>query len=316
MIYPWQQKQWESFNLQQSRQRLAHAILLTGLQGLGKLTFANQMVKSVLCTESDSETCGNCHSCKLFEAGSHPDHSLIMPEDEGKQIKIEKIRELKNKQELTPTVSKWKTIIIESANMMNSNSNNSLLKLLEEPQANTLLILITSKPEKLPITIISRCQRLILNSPDYQSASAWMQQQGSFDIEQIEALLNLAKGAPLEALKLSETNILQQIKQIDLDFESMLKRRANPVVLAKDWQQYNLVMLLNYLQGDIKKRLLATPMKSNSKLNKRYWTIYDCIIKAIKLLSSANNINNILLIEQFIVSVVDKNWDKKNAIDV
>jgi len=315
MIYPWQQQQWQAFTLQQTQQRLAHAILLSGHQGLGKLSLAAQMAKSVLCTESDSEACGNCHSCQLFVAGTHPDHSLITPEDEGKQIKIEQIRQLKNKQQLTPTVSKWKTVIIEPADMMNISSNNSLLKLLEEPQANTLLVLITSKPERLPITLKSRCQKVVLNAPNYQDACQWIQQQGSFDAAQLEPLLSIAKGAPLQALNLSETDVLQHLAQIDSDFELMLRRQANPVTMAKDWQQYNLMLVLNHLQYDVKKRLLATPAELNVKLNKRYWAIYDCIIRAIKLTSSANNINKILLVEQFIVSVMDKHWNKTSTIN-
>ncbi len=316
MNYPWQATQWQSFCQQKSQQRLPHAIVITGVDGLGKLTLANQMVATMLCEQYDaSEPCGQCHSCQLFIAGSHPDHILIEPEESGKQIKIEQIRALKDKQELTPTVAKWKTVIISPADNMNVNANNSLLKLLEEPQENTLLILVSSRSYRLPITILSRCQKLELTAPEPNITTDWLQQQGTFDNEVIEQLLPLAKGAPLKVLEMLDTDVLSTIQQLEHDFNSLLQSKANPVSLAKDWQQYDLIMVLNYLQLVVKKQLISIQNKSNSARSKRYWHIYDCIIATIKLISSSNNINKILLIEQFMVSVMNQELSKNTAIN-
>jgi len=132
MIYPWQTIQWQLFSQQKQQQRLPHAIVMTGVNGLGKRSLADQMVAALLCeNDNTSEPCGQCHSCQLFMAGSHPDHTIIEPEESGKQIKIEQIRRLKDKQQLTPTVAKWKTVIVCPADNMNINANNSLFKLLE-----------------------------------------------------------------------------------------------------------------------------------------------------------------------------------------
>ena len=241
MNYPWQTKQWQIFCQQKSQQRLPHAIVLTGIDGLGKCALANQMVASVLCEQIDAkEACGHCHSCQLFTAGSHPDHILIEPEELGKQIKIEQIRRLKDKQELTPTVAKWKTVIITPADSMNINANNSLLKLLEEPQANTLLILVSSKSYRLPITILSRCQKLALTAPETAIGVQWCQQQTDMDKNTIDQLLSIAKGAPLKALQLLETDTLSIIKQLDADFNAVLQGNANPIHLTKEWQKHDL----------------------------------------------------------------------------
>lgn len=309
MIYPWQQQQWHNFSQQIQQQRLPHALLLTGVKGLGKLSLANYMVATILCNNNDQEPCNHCHSCQLFIVGSHPDHTLIEPEEEGKQIKIEQIRQLKDKQELTPTVAKWKTVIISPAEAMNVNANNSLLKLLEEPQPNTLLILVSAKPERLPITILSRCQKIVLSAPSQDLAINWLQQQSSIDNQSINQLIDLAKGAPLTVLEMVESDLINKLKQLSEDFESLLAGQANPVKLAKEWLQYDLVMVFNHLQNIVKERMINVQQQSNTRVAKRYWAIYDCIIAAIKLTSASNNINKTLLIEQFMVSVIDT---KKN----
>ena len=105
MLYPWQAQSWQHFVQQYRQQRMPHAVLLTGVEGLGQLAFAEQMAMLVLCEQHElSEPCGQCHSCQLFSAGNHPDHTVIRPEETGKQIKIEQIRGLKQKQTLTTNV--------------------------------------------------------------------------------------------------------------------------------------------------------------------------------------------------------------------
>ena len=313
MLYPWQESQWHNISQQIQQQRLPHALLLTGVTGLGKLSLANHITATVLCEKNNSEACGQCHSCQLFLAGNHPDHAFIEPEEPGKQIKIEQLRQLKDKQELTSTVAKWKTVIISPAENMNINANNSLLKLLEEPQENTLIILISAKSERLPITILSRCQKISLSSPPEPVAIDWLQQQTANDKIDLSVLLQLAKGAPIATLDLLESDIINTLEQVDHDFESLLQRNANPVELTKNWLKYDLLMVLNHLQTQLKKRIILLQNQADTGGSKEYWTIYDCIIAAIKLTSSANNINKTLLIEQFMVAVMDRN---QNTIEL
>lgn len=315
--YPWQESQWQSFSLQLEQQRVPHAFLLLGVEGLGQLQFANEMAATILCTETEQKiACGRCHSCQLFSAGSHPDHTNIEPEEPGKQIKIDQIRRLKDKQELTPTVAKWKTVIISPANNMNVSASNSLLKLLEEPQNNTLLILISEKPERLPITVISRCQKIILSPPSTELAIQWLQQKNSIEPHIAEQLLPLAKSAPIKVLELIESGLVSTLKQLDDDFESLLQGQANPVQMAKSWLQYDLSVVFNYLQNNLKQRLIRIGGSLNTVEVKRYWVIYDCIIVAIKLTSASNNINKSLLVEQFMGSVIDVKPNNNSTLNI
>lgn len=312
MLYPWQQSSWQQFASLKQQQRIPHAILLTGVNGLGKNTFSQQITKSILClSPRESQlACGQCHSCHVFDAGSHPDHIEIKPEETGKQIKIEQIRQLIEKQQLTPTVSKWKTVVISPAYSMNVNANNSLLKLLEEPQPNTLFVLITSKPEQTPITVKSRCQTFHLPAPPFSEALAWLVANSAYNADETTTnILKLAKGAPLAAIEMLDQQGAESYQQIEQDFNTMLTAYISPIELAANWQKYNLSQLMNQLQYSLQDRIVNNQLaidKSPSleHQNKRYWQIMDCIVDTTKLLSSPNNINKTLLIEDFIVSVM------------
>lgn len=310
--YPWQTAPWQQFVNLKQQQRLPHALLLTGVRGLGKNTFTQNLVKSVLCLSSDDKgvACGQCHSCQLYDAGNHPDHIEIRPEESGKQIKIEQIRQLIDKQQLTPTVSHWKTVVISPASSMNVNANNSLLKLLEEPQENTLIVLITSKSESMPITVKSRCQNIHMATPSFQEATKWLSQNSQIsEPSSTKNLLRLAKGAPLAVLEILEEQGDESYKEIELDFKELLSAQVNPISLAAKWQQFDLIQLMNQLQYNLQDRIVAIQIDSNESvesetMSKTYWKILDCIVDTTKLLSSQNNINKTLLIEGFIVTIM------------
>lgn len=312
-LYPWQTRLWQQLCQQLLNNRLPHALLISGVKGLAKNSFAQHLIASVLCLNrnQDQSSCGHCHSCQLVNAGSHPDHIEITPEESGKQIKIDQIRNLRDKQQLTPSVSKWKTIIISPADNMNVSSSNSLLKLLEEPQHNTVLILITGHPEKLPITIKSRCQNYHLVSPTTEQALNWLNTNtdNKLDGETLAKLLQLAKGAPLAVADMLNGQMVEQYLQVENDFNLILKNSVNPITLAASWLKYDLITVLNQLQYMIRKRMIESITHSpttalDQAKNAVYWQISDCIVKVIKLVSSQNNINNSLLIEDFIVSVM------------
>jgi DNA polymerase III subunit delta' len=318
-LYPWQKLSWQQFLELTQQHRLPHALLLTGVHGLGKNSFTQRLTKSVLClSDNNNDACGICHSCQLFEAGSHPDHIEINPEETGKQIKIEQIRHLIGKQQLTPTVSHWKTVVISPAYAMNVNANNSLLKLLEEPQQNTLIILVTSKPEKMPITVKSRCQNLHMATPSFVDALDWVAQHSDYQKDNVtEKILRIAKGAPLAAIEILDAHGIEQYEQVDQDFIDILSSRGNPVTLAAKWQQFDLTQVVNQLQYNVKDRIISTQVEANDSPtsrteNKQYWKVLDCIIETTKLLSSQNNINKTLLIESFIVTIMQLT-DKTNS---
>jgi DNA polymerase-3 subunit delta' len=307
--YSWHQQAWHQVKTMQQQGRLPHALLISGIPGVGKRPFADRLVASLLCTQPDKDfnACGQCHSCQLLAAGSHPDHHQVSPEEAGKQIKVDQIRDLKQAQTLMPKVSRGKTVLITAADQMNISAFNSLLKLLEEPQPESVLILLSENSQQLPITIKSRCQTVVIATPDTEQALAWLQHTDmQFAEEEWLSLLKLSQGAPLAAMAAGE-NGLQQSRQVMQDIALLMQAKANPVQMAAEWQQFDLKSVLyqiqNMMQTKIHQLLLAED-RVHDQILRQYWAIMDCISDTIKLISSQNNLNKILLIEDFMVTVM------------
>jgi DNA polymerase-3 subunit delta' len=211
MIYPWQAAQWSQIQQQFAAHRLPHALLLTGAEGLGKLDFARALAAYILCKSKPQQpsACGQCDACRLITAGTHPDYHFLAPEDVNKAIKVDDIRALCESFTLTSQFSGYRVAVIACADNMNNNAANSLLKTLEEPGENSLLILVSTRPHRFPITIRSRCQTISFAVPEKEVALQWLAEQPSADSE-AALRLTLAHGSPLLAQKLAEEEVLTQ----------------------------------------------------------------------------------------------------------
>ncbi|MDD3814358.1 MAG: DNA polymerase III subunit gamma/tau [Desulfocapsaceae bacterium] len=139
------------------RDRVAHAILFSGVRGVGKTTLARIMAKAINCEQGPAENpCNACESCRTITAGS----SIDLYEIDGASNRgIQEIRELKEKIRFLPTSSRYKIIIIDEVHMLTTEAFNALLKTLEEPPAHVYFMFATTELHKIPITILSRCQR-------------------------------------------------------------------------------------------------------------------------------------------------------------
>jgi DNA polymerase-3 subunit delta' len=178
-IFPWQAIQWQQLVRARQQEKLAHALLFSGLDGIGKNKFARAFAHLLLCTKPSElgVWCGECHSCHMVAAGTHPDLVLIEVEEKAKNISVDQIRALiKNVNETTLTGG-YRVVIIHPATAMNVNAANALLKTLEEPAAKTCIILVAEEGVRMPATIISRCQKVLFTKPEYQQALTWLKQQ-------------------------------------------------------------------------------------------------------------------------------------------
>jgi DNA polymerase-3 subunit delta' len=202
--YPWQADDWKALTARVQHQRLAHALLFAGPQGLGKRQLALAFGQFLLCESPVHEgACGQCRSCRLFEAGNHPDLLLIEPEEEGKDLTVGQVREVSSWQALKPQYAGHKVILVAPADRMNQNAANALLKTLEEPTPGTVLLLVTDRPSGLLPTIRSRCQAMTL-SAESGTALAWLAARTGNAAESLQPLLELAGNAPLRAAQLAE----------------------------------------------------------------------------------------------------------------
>lgn len=241
-LYPWQTSLWQKLQEQIDNNRLPHALLLTGNEGVGKLTFAKQLACYLLCHSGGVDQAKN-QSLFDSEAG-HPDYYQLSPEGKMGIIKIDAVRELIRKLTESPLMGGYRVVVVASAHCMNLASANALLKTLEEPGEKVCIILVTSEPSQLLPTIKSRCQRYEL-SVDKGQGKAWLTEQ-LFDSSQVDLLWSLSGGAPLKALALSEGEWLDQRKVL----LSAVVNRKDPVELAaKLYQKANKVLVLDCLMG-------------------------------------------------------------------
>lgn len=206
MIYPWQNRQWQQILQQRQQQRLAHALLFQGPAGTGKKHCASELARAMLCSQPDTEgfACGHCESCMLITAGTHPDLRLLKPtppptstsSNPVLSIKIDALRDMYRALSETSQFGGYRVAVIEDADRMPTQAANSLLKTLEEPGRDTLLVLVSSHPQHLPVTIRSRCQSIRFQVPEVHIALEWLSGNG---VSQAQTALRLAHGAPLLA---------------------------------------------------------------------------------------------------------------------
>ena len=143
--------------------QISHSYLFIGIEGIGKKLIATEFAKAILCL-NDKKYCNNCKSCIEFDSDNNPDFLYIEPD--GNSIKIDQIREMQKKLQEKPIISKNKVYIINNADKMTTEAQNSLLKTLEEPPEFVTIILIGSNENMFLTTIKSRCMILHFNKID------------------------------------------------------------------------------------------------------------------------------------------------------
>jgi DNA polymerase-3 subunit delta' len=157
-----QAEAWEGIRNSIATGRLAHAYVIVGSPRGNALRFAQEFLKLLYCS-SVEKPCNDCVNCHLIESHKHVDTLWIEPQSKSRQILAEDIRALIKRMSQTSFEGGWKSGIILSADCMNLNSANALLKTLEEPPQKSILLLVTNSPQGLLPTIISRCQKIVLS---------------------------------------------------------------------------------------------------------------------------------------------------------
>ena len=193
------------------RQRLANSYIFSGEPGIGKRLTALNFAKAINCQKSEAtsgtgtpdsglstrtDACDMCESCLKIKAGSHPDLLLISPED--RQIKIDEIRLIDEALSFKPFEGRKKIVIIDDADTMNIAAANAFLKTLEEPPEDSVIILISSRSDRLPATIRSRCSRVNFVTLSLETCKKVL--RGKVPDEELEVLARLSMGKPRLAL--------------------------------------------------------------------------------------------------------------------
>jgi DNA polymerase III subunit delta' len=233
-MLPWLALEFAALTQRRLENRFPHALLITGQPGVGKLHLAQALARVLLCERASAEgACGVCRGCALFAAGTHPDVRALFPPEGKRGIGIDQVRALSEFLVLKSQYAGYRVALIEPADAMNVNAANSLLKILEEPPAAAVLLLVSAQPSRLPATVRSRCQQLCLPVPPPQLAQAWLREQdgatGALEC------LELAGGAPLQAQRYAAAGWGESLEQMCAELAGLRSGASDPVSAAAAW---------------------------------------------------------------------------------
>ena len=195
-----------------TQQRLHHAYLFTGTRGVGKTTIARIFAKSLNCEQGVTATpCGVCDACVDIDQGKFVD---LLEIDAASRTKVDDTREILDNVQYAPTRGRYKVYLIDEVHMLSRSSFNALLKTLEEPPEHVKFILATTDPQKLPVTVLSRCLQFHLKALTVKQISdkiteILVKESVSFDDEAIALLAKAARGSMRDCLSLTDQCIAQ-----------------------------------------------------------------------------------------------------------
>jgi DNA polymerase III subunit delta' len=230
--------------------RVAHAYLFSGIEGCGKKKTALAFVQAVFCGKE--EACGVCSSCRKIASGQHPD--LHMLEPDGAFIKIDQVRELQKELSYRPFEAPKKACIIDGADKLNPSSGNALLKTLEEPPGDALMILIAPERSNVLQTILSRCQSLAFQPLPAELIEARLARDG-FAPDAARVAATLSGGSLRRAMEIGSDGVLEgrasflaRVTALNLKDVATLFRTAEELAADKEGLPGLLELLLSFLR--------------------------------------------------------------------
>ena len=327
--------------------KLSHAYLFTGPRGTGKTSSAKLFAKAINCLNNkDGDACNECENCKSFNNNSNPD---IIEIDAASNNGVDEIREIKNKVSLVPSMSKYKVYIIDEVHMLSIGAFNALLKTLEEPPEYIIFILATTEPQKIPATIISRCQRFDFKSISHDKMKQCLEniiskENISIDDGAIEEIINNSKGGMRDAIGLLDqasafcnnnitANDIEElsgnisIKQIRTFLSNIMQKEYNVIFdsisnYSSSGKDFALICekIINYIRKGIlyKKKINTDKILDEDKniFDKLSDTdLYDLIdYLSDTLVKVKNSYQKELTFEVQMIQMIDKIFNKENNV--
>lgn len=232
---PWLDEAKTTLRRTHAAGRMPHAVLIQASAGTGGQGLALWAAQLVLCTSAGAAPCGSCASCHRAAERLHPDLTVLGLVEDSQQIRIEQVRELCAELALTSHQGGWKAAIIDPADTLNRFAANALLKTIEEPPPRTFLALVAAQPSKLPATLRSRCQRLVVRAPTRTQSLAWL--EAVRGPAEWDAVLDVVGEAPLAAAALDPGAIAKLRSETWRGLEEVCSGAADPTALAERWSR-------------------------------------------------------------------------------
>lgn len=242
----------------------SHAYLFAGPGGTQKNEMAMAFAQGLLCSGQGAKPCGRCKGCQKVEKGNHPDLHIIQPEDGSASLKINQIRQMQHSMSSKPYEGDKKIFILRKAETMGEPAQNAMLKVLEEPDKGTVLLLIANSTSGILPTILSRCQILNFAPLSFQEFSRVWSKRRAFSQEELESLYNRTQGRFGESLRVVEDDkggeefqrislLLDQALRGDLDKIFEVTSYASTQHLGDiEFTDYLLIYFRNKMMGMLK----------------------------------------------------------------
>ncbi|MCR1836375.1 DNA polymerase III subunit gamma/tau [Rodentibacter caecimuris] len=237
-------------------QRLHHAYLFSGTRGVGKTSIARLFAKGLNCIKNGitDHPCGECENCKAIEQGSFID---LIEIDAASRTKVEDTRELLDNVQYKPVVGRFKVYLIDEVHMLSRHSFNALLKTLEEPPEYVKFLLATTDPQKLPVTILSRCMQFHLKALNEQQISQHLahiltQENIPFEPLALDKLAKAAQGGIRDSLSLTDQAIAMGDRHVTVNVVNAM------LGLLDDTQAIDIIYALHQGNGERLMRVLQT----------------------------------------------------------
>ncbi|MCK7544701.1 DNA polymerase III subunit delta' [Marinobacter bryozoorum] len=253
---PWLMPVLEQFGQALDQGRLPHASLVTGERGVGKRHLAECIAALLVCdrrTPGMRSPCGECRQCLLVAGESHPDIRVYQPE-KSRMIRIDQVRALSQFAVASPQVAGIKVAIVDRADQLNINAANALLKTLEEPASDVVLLLLQETGRPVLPTIRSRCRVLPLATPRAEEATGWLaaelaSREQAPDTDRQALALHLAGGAPRLALELLDSDFLTRRDAALEAFRQFMKGAITVAAAARTFRDLGLEATLNLMEA-------------------------------------------------------------------
>ena len=289
--------------------RLAHALLLSGGEGIGVAEFAGEIATYPLCFNArggeTGQACGQCKACALLKSGTHPDLKVLEPEGAAQIIRVDQVRELVNFMSQTPQIGDWKVAVIRPAHRMNLNAANALLKVLEEPPGQSLLLLATERPQTLLPTVRSRCTQLRLPGPNESQVDDYLASSGVEPVLAAEVKSKIGL-KPLLIEDWIHSDLLSAWRLLRAEIDALERKKSNAVKAALALKELDMVQLTGWLLEYVSEQMTLSfgtdfgkhwSESQNPMVFKSYEQLYDILIETRAALESGTNPNAQLTLE-------------------
>ncbi|GAB3276107.1 DNA polymerase III subunit delta' [Parahaliea aestuarii] len=297
---PWHAEAWQRLGLQLEEGRFPHALLLAGSSGTGKARLALALARLLLChAPSAGHNCGQCQGCELSRNGTHGDFLWLQPGEKSRVVKIDQVRQAVDFAHWTAGFGQRKVLVISPANAMNTNAANALLKSLEEPSANTHILLVCERLHGVPATIRSRCQILRFPLPAAEPALAWLDSlTGERRVS--SELLELAGGAPLRAEDYFRDSSADARLAQEAALTAVLEGRATPVEAAGSLAELANEYFLELLTDVVEKRIRQLGKGQLADQGRAGFGLLDDLRRIQRAMEGGSNPNAALLRESLL----------------